>query len=402
MVVGSTGVAVGPVCAPPHPAKSNTTSVKPNICCSLRSYEVYYESWGETWERQALIKARPVAGNLALGEELLRVVQPFVYPKYLDDAVLEEIRAIKNRVDKELERRGRGENNVKLGWGGIREVEFVVQAFQLLYGGRDKALRERNSLRALRRLAEQGYLGEEEAQGLADAYIFLRELENRIQIAHGAQTHLIPPSRRERAMLAREMGFAGVSQASLAEQLMAAYGRHTAHVRLVYDKFFAREDTKSAGAPHTPAIELEDEDRNYLLGQMRQYGFAEPLRVLEILKLLRDGPHFFHSSKRSRKSFDALLPAILEGAARSPDPEGAIRNLEKFVSSHGGRETLFELFVQQRHLLETLLALFAHSEFLSDILVRDPKHLDTIVNDVEVYGLFRNPFYHHHVIAGVL
>jgi glutamate-ammonia-ligase adenylyltransferase len=201
------------------------------IVNSLAQLEVYYESWGKTWERQMLLKARTVAGSAKLGREFLRLMRPFIFRKYLDAAALQEIKQIKEQIDRSLEQqRGRG-INIKLGRGGIREIEFVAQCFQLVFGGQDSWLQERHSLRALHRISERGFLTYEEYSDLARAYIFFRELEHRIQMAYGRQTHELPTDVDELATLARKMGLRGLDGEMLATVLMQRYREHTTKVR---------------------------------------------------------------------------------------------------------------------------------------------------------------------------
>lgn len=166
------------------------------LAYSLRGYELYYESWGQTWERMALIKARPVAGDPILGETFLKLIAPFVYRRSLDYSAIGEIRAMKDRINAKVERDQETFRHVKLGYGGIREVEFIAQTFQLLYGARDPWIREPNTLRALQRLADRGHITADEHATLAAAYTFLRTVEHRLQILHYLQTHTMPPIRR--------------------------------------------------------------------------------------------------------------------------------------------------------------------------------------------------------------
>src|SRR5262249_26646144 len=152
---------------------------------------LYYEAYGQTWERTALIQARPIAGALELGERFLREVRPFLYRRYLDYTTVADMKEMKARVEAQLvEKVGRG--NLKLGRGGIREIEFLVQVLQLIHGGRDERVRGGGSLPTLARLVAGGYLPPEEGMALADAYKFLRNVEHKIQIVHQRQTHSVP------------------------------------------------------------------------------------------------------------------------------------------------------------------------------------------------------------------
>ena len=177
------------------------------MAVSLRSAEIYYESWGQSWERTAMLKARPVAGSLELGERLLHTLQPFVYRKYLDYNLIDDMKDMKQKIDASLTRSMEGETNLKLGRGGIREIEFFIQALQLVYAGKNPRLRERNSLKALDTLLAARLINEEDHRRLSDAYRFLRTVEHRIQVVQERQTHNLPAKEEELLALARRSGF---------------------------------------------------------------------------------------------------------------------------------------------------------------------------------------------------
>ncbi len=348
-----------------------------DIAYSLRSYEIYYESWGQTWERQAMIKVRPAAGSRGLGESFMRTIQPFVYRKHLDFAALDEIRAMKERIDRSLLKGRDALRNVKLGKGGIREVEFIVQAFQMAYGGMEPRIRERNTLKAIGCLGELGLLAERECRGLREAYTFLRELEHRIQITHGLQSHSLPTDGPGLRALARKMGFRGGSEAEETEALLRAHDRHTREVQGVYDNFFYQKRPLSAeGELVTSPLTGEEMEPE----ELSRSNFQEPEAARERLRLLREGPPFAHVSARAKRTFDAILPTILEESWRLPDADLALLNLERFVAAAGSRETLFELFLARPRVLTVLLHLFSGSEALSSILIRQPALLDSLLD----------------------
>ncbi len=199
---------------------------------SLGGYEIYYESWGQTWERAALVKARPVAGDESVGREFLDRITPFVYRKYLDYGAIVEIRDMKQKINKDVEQKGRTHRDVKLGYGGIREIEFVIQALQLLYGGRDRSLRERNALKALHALSQKGLITYEEHEALAKAYIFLRTVEHRIQILDDLQTQTMPTDEEGLRALGAANGIsrAGKRGGTAAPRSCRAYEEGPAHL----------------------------------------------------------------------------------------------------------------------------------------------------------------------------
>ncbi|MEX2421136.1 MAG: bifunctional glutamine-synthetase adenylyltransferase/deadenyltransferase, partial [Actinomycetota bacterium] len=159
---------------------------------SLEAMREHYAMHAATWERQALVKARPVAGDAQLGEAFVRAVEPFVYPEELEPRAIDEVRRVKVRLEEYVRARGKAGTEVKRGWGGIRDIEFAVQLLQIVHGRRDVRLREPTTLRALAALADQGYVGQEDARALADAYRFLRTLEHRLKIVRDLQTHELP------------------------------------------------------------------------------------------------------------------------------------------------------------------------------------------------------------------
>ncbi len=176
------------------------------LALSLLSYEAYYARLGQTWEKMALIKARPVAGDQRLGEEFLALIQPFVYQSHLDTEGVRQLRDMKRQIDAQLADKAQSRTNVKLGLGGIREIEFLLQLPQLLYGGRQPALRERHSLRALTRLREAGLMTPHVEMTLRSAYCYLRRLEHYLQMEQGAQTHTLPRHPDQQGRLARHFG----------------------------------------------------------------------------------------------------------------------------------------------------------------------------------------------------
>src|SRR5262249_54013220 len=179
------------------------------LALPLDAYRQYHETRGALWERQALIKARGAAGDERLGAGFLDLARTIGYRAGVEREAIGEVRAVKARIDRTLRARGSQERHVKLGPGGIREIEFHVQALQLLYGAQDPWLQERNSLRALHRLAERGYLSWEESRGLAHAYAFLRTVEHRLQILHALQTHTLPADPAELGKLPPPLGYTG-------------------------------------------------------------------------------------------------------------------------------------------------------------------------------------------------
>lgn len=363
------------------------------IVNSLAHLEVYYESWGKTWERQMLLKARTVAGSEPLGREFLQTMRPFIFRKYLDAAALQEIKQIKEQIDRSLgQQRGRG-IDIKLGRGGIREIEFVAQCFQLVFGGQDRWLQERHTLRALHRISERGYLTYEEYSNLAKAYIFFRELEHRIQMAHGRQTHELPTDVDELATLARKMGLRGYDAEVLASVLMQQYREHTTKVRNVYDKLFYGDffDAGDDASPEWYTLAAGIKAGKALL---QEFQFADLEKTYRNLMQLHDGPPSAHPTARSQAIFRQLCGTLLRLASEQPDPDLAINNLEQFVASTPARESLFRLWLDNEALLRVVLSLFGNSVFLSKRLIQQPDLLDTLLNPASLTTAKTKPALH--------
>ncbi len=362
-----------------------------NIAYSLRSYEVYYESWGETWERLALIKARPVAGDMELGEAFLKMIRPFVYRKYMDYGAINEIKALKDRIDRKVFISGEKNLHVKLGFGGIREIEFSVQVLQLLYGGKIPQIQERNTLLALEKLLQHNLFSQEDYTHLRDAYLFLRDVEHKLQIVHEFQTHTLPTDPEKLELCARRLGYRpipGERTSTATEQFMHDYRLHTFRVNRIFQSLFEGSlDRSSSGTglssqitPEATMIRNQDFPKEQAYQILQKYGFRDIPRAYHIILLLRDGPVFVHYSAKTRGLLATIMPFILEYASQSPDPDQALNHLEKFVSVAGARTTLYALLANNPKVIELLLQLFGHSDFLSEILIRYPDMLDVLLN----------------------
>ncbi len=354
---------------------------------SLGGYEIYYESWGQTWERSALIKARPVAGDAAVGREFLERITPFVYRKYLDFSAIAEIRDMKQKINKDVEQKGKTHRDVKLGYGGIREIEFVVQALQLIYAGRDRSLREKNALKALHMLAQKGLITYQERSDLSKAYVFLRTVEHRIQILDDLQTQTMPLDDRELRTLARRTGY--LAPGLEAEQLLRDYAEHTNKVRSIYDELFAF--TGEDGPPQTGTQEYDllldasigEQDA---LSAFSRFGFRDPHKAYRNLLLLREGPAFVHQTPRSRKLFNEVFPSLFHDIVLSPDPDMALNHLESFLAAQGSWESFQSLVKLNPDVVKTLIALFANSEYLSRMLISRPILIENLFESRRSFG----------------
>jgi len=349
-----------------------------DMAVSLRSAEIYYESWGQSWERTAMLKARPVAGSLALGEELLKILQPFIYRKYLDYNLIEDMKQMKQKIDASLARSREGEINLKLGRGGIREIEFFIQALQLVYAGKNPKLRERNSLCALDTLLTAKLLEEDDHRKLQGAYRFLRSVEHRIQVVQERQTHNLPAKEEEMLALARRSGYLRANGLERFRQVLEA---HRGHVSVIYGALFNSRDEKLEQEVNPQIQFLLDPkaDSDLVKDMLAERHFEDVDRAYDNLVSLRRGPVKANLTERSRRLLEKINPLMIQEIFESPDPDLALTNLERFLTVVATRSSYYALLAENRQTIKLLVSLFGMSEFLSKILINHPELLDSLV-----------------------
>src|SRR5215813_11921075 len=304
---------------------------------SLESMENYYAGFGETWERIALIKARGIAGSRELAYDFLRLHQPFIYPKSATPDLLEEIANIKHRIERDVVGAEKLDRDVKLGRGGIREIEFIVQTLQLIHGARNPFLQEPSMLKALRALRELDLLPHEEVLALDNAYRFLRRVEHRLQIEAEQQTHPVPDEPNPLSQLAQSLRF------SSASDFTAALHNRMASVRPIFQRII------SESPAHPAEITVEF--------------FKDRKQAEKALRELERGAKSFHVATRTRQVFQRLRPILLAWIAKTADPDGTLNQFVRFVDNYGLRSLLFELLVTNPKLLELVMKTLDASRF---------------------------------------
>ncbi len=355
---------------------------------SLESYAAYYESWAEGWERQALIKARPVAGDAALGEAFLTLIAPFVYTSPPSAALMEEITENKRRIEQKCAIQGQSFLNIKTGEGSIRDIEFVVQRLQLLHGGAMRRLRVTNTLAALQRLRQTHLLAEQDALELADDLIFLRNLEHRLQLLHGHQTQTLPPPENELEWnyLARRMGFGSSGEFTRQLQMRRARVQHALQ-RLFYQGApeHTAELAESAWQRVRTLLETGDTPQagRELKDRLAQAGFLEPDRALQSLLLPVYGNQFGAAPPESARRFSALAPRLIETASMSPDPDCALAGFEALAQGGPNPASFYAACHDSPDMLERLLMLAGAAPPLVQLLVRHPEWLEGLINPEE-------------------
>lgn len=353
------------------------------VASSLSACRNYYGSWGETFERLALIKARPTGGSIELGNEFCESFRSFVYRRFLDFAALEEIQEIKGRIEAKLASRKTQSPHVKLGAGGIREVEFFVQALQLIYGGRHPQLQKRGTLPALDLLLESGFLSVQAHHELRDAYVFLRDLEHKLQMVYHFQTHELPSDPCELSKCARRMGFRAKTPSSVVERFLGAFESHRAAVQRNFQNLIAFRSTGSVGVALREASlalnrNLSEAESLEILAKP---GFDDPRTALHQVVLLRDTPSFAHSPSKMRNLLANLLPPLLSALQASPDPDTGLNYFERFAAALGARDALYTLLNESPVALHRLVQVLSCSHFLANFLCRKTEFLDFLLRE---------------------
>ena len=322
---------------------------------SLESMENYYAGFGETWERIALTKASGIAGSRELAYDFLRLHQPFIYPKSATPDLLEEIANIKHRIERDVVGPEKLERDVKLGRGGIRDIEFIVQTLQLIHGARNPFLQEPSMLKALRALRELDLLPHDQVLALDNAYRFLRRVEHRLQIEAEQQTHTVPDEPEPLSRLARSLRF------SSASDFTAALHNRMGSVRPIFQRIISEIPAQP------PKITIEF--------------FTDAKRAEKALTELERGATSFHVATRTRQIFQKLRPVLLDWIAKAADPDATLNQFLRFVESYGLRSLLFELLVTNPKLLELVVKTLDASRFAGDLLIRQPQLLEDLTRD---------------------
>ena len=343
----------------------------------------YFETFGRTWERQAYIKARPIAGDRDLGETFLRQLEPWIYQRYLGRAEIAGIRAIKQKIEQQARRAGDDARNIKTGRGGLRDIEFVIQFLQLLNGSDLPEVRTPTTLTAIVALQKAGCLTHQESTLLEENYCFLRRIEHRLQMMFDLRTHTLPDDPEERRKLALRAGYADAPGRPAREVFESDLRRRTELNRRVLDHLLhdAFSDDPDA-APQTDLILDPDPDPEVAAGVLRPYGFQDVPGALRHLQALARERIRFLPSRRSRHFLASIAPDLLAEIGRTPDPDQTLVELLRVCDSLGGKSVLWELFQVHPPSLKLMVRLCAASPFLAGILVRNPGMIDYLLDSL--------------------
>ncbi|WP_366556087.1 bifunctional [glutamine synthetase] adenylyltransferase/[glutamine synthetase]-adenylyl-L-tyrosine phosphorylase [Aquibaculum sediminis] len=348
------------------------------LCLSVNGALTYYESQGQNWERAAMIKARAAAGDQELGTSFLRELTPFIWRKHLDFWAIQDIHSIKRQIHAH---KGGADvavegHNIKLGRGGIREIEFFVQTQQLIYGGRHPELRTPRTLDALHALTQAGRVTPEAAADMHAAYLFLRTLEHRLQMVDDKQTHSLPATAEGVAGIAAFMGCP--DEAAFREVLL----RHLRAVEAHYAELF--EEAPSLAGPGN-LVFTGGEPEPGTLTTLQEMGFKDGERVFNLVRAWHHGRYRATRSVRARQILTELMPALLQALGQGSDPDAALVRFDTFLSRLPAGVQLFSLLYQNPPLLEILAEILGHAPALAERLGRRPALLEAVI-DTDFYA----------------
>jgi glutamate-ammonia-ligase adenylyltransferase len=348
------------------------------IAISTHAAMSYYESVGQNWERAMLIKGRACAGDIAAGEAILNDLAPFVWRKYLDYAAVADVHAMKRQINAF---RGHGEiavegHNIKLGRGGIREIEFFAQTQQLIAGGRNPHLRDRDTLLTLDKLCEDRWIDAAARDDMKAAYCFLRTVEHRLQMVNDEQTQVLPTTRADMERFARFLGFAD------RDAFAAILVGHLAAVQSHYARLFEKVPDADGPLLSFPA----EADDPQTLARLSELGFRAPLETSTIVRQWLGGEHRSLQGDAARTQLTALLPILLEHIGRTDNPAATLVLFDRFLANLHGAARLLSLLRQRPDLIALIALILGTAPRLADTLARHPQVMDALV-DPSFFGV---------------
>ncbi|GAB3690946.1 bifunctional [glutamine synthetase] adenylyltransferase/[glutamine synthetase]-adenylyl-L-tyrosine phosphorylase [Nocardiopsis oceani] len=353
-----------------RPEGKNGPLVRP-----LSGHLAYYERWAKTWEFQALLKARPIAGDVALGKAYTEAISPLVWEASGRKDFVEDVQAMRRRVVAHIPA-GQTERELKLGAGGLRDIEFSVQLLQLVHGRSDDRLRSGNTLQALASLSEYGYVGRRDAAGLSDAYRFLRRVEHLLQLERLRRTHLMPdPASPDGPAQLRQLGRGLGFTADPVRELTDARKRVSAEVRRLHEKLFYRPLLNAVAKLPEDEIRLSPDQAVERLGAL---GFADPRGALRHLESLTSGLSRRASIQRT------LLPVMLGWFADAPDPDAGLLGFRQVSDTLGTTPWYLRLLRDDVRVAERMAWLLGTSRYVTELLLRAPEAVATLANDADL------------------
>ena len=351
------------------------------IVMSSSGFEEYYQAQGREWERYAMIKARPVAGDKEAGFKLLKILNSFIYRRYFDYGSFDSFRDMKHRITLQVKNK-KLKNNIKLGAGGIREIEFFGQLFQLIRGGVEPNLQERKILKVLDLLQTHDCINAATKNDLKASYVFLRMVENRLQAYADLQTHDIPEKEDQRNILALSMGYGEWN--NFAKDL-------TSHMQTVHHHFSQLLVSEDKEKPDKEMLELKElwvniNDPQFAADYKAIGGFKEPDRVLNILRSLEEHPNTKRLTPNGRKKLARLIPVLVRKIGQQNDPEAILVKLIDLIVTIERRTCYLSLLIENKGALETLITLAKKSPWIITFLSKHPALLDELMHPATLYS----------------
>ena len=335
---------------------------------TVDSYVTWYGRWARHWEFQALLKARPVAGDEELGRAFMDASRPFVWREVLDPDMIREAREMKARAEAELTKKGLGDRELKRGRGGIRDIEFAVQLLQLVHGRHDERIRSATTLVALAQLAAGGYVERRDVGRLGDAYVFLRTVEHRLQLRDERQTHTLPGDAAELTLLARVLGYRDQARATALETFLAEHRAHQAAVRALHERLFFAPllDTLAGRGSLSPEAAEE---------RLAAFGFVDAEHTRVALRELTRG------FTRTSRVLGEMLPVILDWLSGAPDPDLGLLQLRRLAEGPTRSTALAVTFRDSTGAAERACRILGSSRFLGESLLHQPAFLEMLGDD---------------------
>ena len=352
------------------------------LIMSQAGMEHYYQTQGRDWERYAMIKARVIGGDREEGRALMRMLKPFIYRRYLDFGAFQSIREMKAMIDNEIRRKG-NLHNIKLGLGGIREIEFVGQTFQLIRGGGEPELQIRGILEVLKLLAEKSYLSIEESSSLTKSYDFLRRLENRLQMYADEQTHLLPDTEERQLSMALGMAYADW------QSLLSDCDKHRREVHASFTQLLHEEgeDESSDKDDSVHNLWLHEQDEDAAIKHLVETGMREAEDVYQQLRRFKNSSQLKSMTSTGRQRLDMLMPALLELLKNQEHPAEVFKRILTLLQAILRRSVYLSLLNEYPQALEQLVRLCAASPWIASLLSRYPVLLDELLDSRNLYQI---------------
>lgn len=346
------------------------------LAVTFTSLERYYELHGRAWERYALVKARVMAGDSADARHLFDILRPFIYRRYIDFSAMESLRELKRMISAQVKKKGM-EHNIKLGRGGIREIEFIVQVFQLIHGGRDKALQSRSLLTTLDALEAHGFMEPTTQQGLRDAYFFLRRAENRLQEWRDKQTHALPAEPHQQLMLANSMGFADYAV------FTQVLDQHLTFVQAQFEDVFA-EEAGGEAQDHLSDLWFSELDE---VAEMNALALPDDKAslFLKVLKEFKESRVVKTLGREGTLRLNATMPLLMQEVLKPEYSEQTLKRVLSVIESIAKRSVYLVLLKENPTSLAHLVKLCDVSAWLTDMLVKYPALLDQLLDERTLY-----------------